>query len=260
MPPTKRALVVGVNYSGQSCALNGCAKDALALAAFLEERDYQVAKLIDSDIKSEKTEVSPTRSNILQKLLELILSDAEELFFSFAGHGSRKIDRDGEEDDGRDEVLCPVDYRKGVIRDDALRGVLQCMRRRQRLVCIFDCCHSGSGMDLKFELFDRGGSSFRFFPAEERECLATPGHCLLLSGCQDDQTSAEAAVPSDKGKGWDIRGALTVAAIQVMKERGPGIPCSTLLREVRSVLQKGSYTQVAQLSAGRSCAPKVKFL
>ena len=251
--------MIGVNYSGQSCALNGCAKDALALATFLKSKGFKVDSLIDSEEKSEKTAQLPTRANILRHLLDLILSDADELFFSFAGHGSRKLDRDGEEDDGRDEVLCPMDHKDGVIRDDALRGILQCMRPRQRLSCIFDCCHSGSGMDLKYELFDRGGSAFRFFPAEERNVPMTPGECFLLSGCRDDQTSAEAAVPAAGGK-WDVRGALTVAAVKVMKEKGVNLPCAVLLREVRLILQKGGYAQIAQLSAGRKCSASAVFM
>ena len=63
----------------------------------------------------------PTKSNIL-RAMELLVQDAkpgDSLFFHFAGHGYRVEDLDGDEADGWDEAICPVDYEsQGYIIDD----------------------------------------------------------------------------------------------------------------------------------------------
>lgn len=248
-----RALVVGVNYTGKDYALSGCAADARALERYLCARGYAVESLIDGEPAS-PTEKLPTRANILSGLLALILSGDPHLFFSFAGHGSREHDESGDEPDGKDEVICPADMdASGVISDDALRGVLQCMRPHQQLVCVFDCCHSGTGMDLKYELFDRGGTSYRFIEAAAGS--TTPGQVILMSGCRDDQTSAESADPGGAGS----RGALTVALVAELEVRA-NAGCAELLGAVRARLRRGGFDQIAQLSAGRPCTPSAPFL
>ena len=115
-----RALVVGVNYAGQSCALRGCAHDANSLAEYLGERGYAVERLIDSedpedlkDSSSARTWNSPTRANILKGLLDLVLSGDSNLFFSFAGHGSRRYDASGDETDGRGRSSVPGGSQQG---------------------------------------------------------------------------------------------------------------------------------------------------
>ena len=34
----------------------------------------------------------------------------DSLFFHYSGHGSQTYDSDGDEVDGNDETICPVDY------------------------------------------------------------------------------------------------------------------------------------------------------
>lgn len=245
----KHALVVGVNYEGQDCSLSGCVADGQALTKLLIGRGYSVKCLFDTG----ESDAQPTRENILKYLMELVVGEGEDIFFSFAGHGTRRLDSSSDESDGRDEVLCPVDFQTGgFVSDDALRGVLQSMRPSQKLVCIFDCCHSGSGMDLKYELYDRGGSRFRFIGDDLRS--ATPGRTLLLSGCQDDQTSAESMVSGE------MRGALTSTAIEILNASPHGVSCVTLLKKVRQKLAQDQLTQIPQLSAGHNCSPYTAFL
>jgi hypothetical protein len=67
----------------------------------------------------------------------------------------------GEEDDGYDETLVPVDYDSaGQIRDDDLYQNLVCaLPSGVHLVALMDCCHSGSVLDLPFKYKAGGGSS-----------------------------------------------------------------------------------------------------
>lgn len=49
--------------------------------------------------------------------------DSFVLFFS--GHGGQTLDQDGDEADGLDEFICPVDYKSaGNIVDDELKSLL----------------------------------------------------------------------------------------------------------------------------------------
>ena len=59
-------------------------------------------------------------------------------------HGGRVQDDNGDEDDGYDETLIPIDFqRKGQIRDDdLLRYLVKPMGEGVLMTCLMDCCHS----------------------------------------------------------------------------------------------------------------------
>ena len=59
---------------------------------------------------------------------------------------------DGDEDDGYDEVIYPVDFRQvGHIVDDEMHDILvKPLQLGTRLTAIFDSCHSGSALDLPY--------------------------------------------------------------------------------------------------------------
>ena len=68
--------------------------------------------------------------------------------FYFTGHGSTRPDLDGDEEDGLDELICPVDFSKlkwdEMITDDDLGAWLKQINTRG-IVVVLDCCHSGTG-------------------------------------------------------------------------------------------------------------------
>ncbi|KAG8917691.1 Ca(2+)-dependent cysteine protease [Tulasnella sp. 418] len=76
----------------------------------------------------------------------------DSLFFHFSGHGGYTKDKDGDEADGYDEVIYPVDFKKaGHIVDDYMHDVLvKPLPAGCRLTAIFDSCHSGSALDLPY--------------------------------------------------------------------------------------------------------------
>ena len=76
------------------------------------------------------------------------------LNFILTGHGGKLRDDDwGEEEDGFDETLIPVDYiDAGQIRDDRLFSTLvQPMPYGVTVTCLMDCCHSGTVLDLPYK-------------------------------------------------------------------------------------------------------------
>lgn len=76
----------------------------------------------------------------------------DSAFFHYSGHGGRLADDNGDEDDGYDETLIPVDYKSaGQIRDDAVFSELVSrMPKGSTMTCLMDCCHSGSILDLPY--------------------------------------------------------------------------------------------------------------
>lgn len=68
------------------------------------------------------------------------------------GHGGQTKDLDGDEDDGYDEVIYPVDFRQvGHITDDEMHRILvRPLQAGVRLTAIFDSCHSGTALDLPY--------------------------------------------------------------------------------------------------------------
>jgi hypothetical protein len=67
-------------------------------------------------------------------------------------------DQDGDEDDGYDETLIPVDFqRKGQIRDDdLLKHLVKPMRKGVVVTALMDCCHSGTVLDLPYRFIADG--------------------------------------------------------------------------------------------------------
>ena len=76
----------------------------------------------------------------------------------YLGHGGQTEDLDGDEDDGYDEVIYPVDYRRaGHIVDDEMHRILvSSLQPGVRLTAIFDSCHSGSALDLPYVYSTQG--------------------------------------------------------------------------------------------------------
>lgn len=68
------------------------------------------------------------------------------------GHGGQTKDLDGDEPDGYDEVIYPVDFRQvGHIVDDEMHRIMVTpLQPGVRLTAIFDSCHSGTALDLPY--------------------------------------------------------------------------------------------------------------
>lgn len=77
------------------------------------------------------------------------------------GHGGSLPDDNGDEEDGMDETLIPVDYvQAGQIRDDELfEKFIVPMKAGVTVTCLMDCCHSGTVMDLPYMFVADGSPS-----------------------------------------------------------------------------------------------------
>jgi len=240
----KRALSVGINYDGK-LALSGCRNDShifvQLLTTVLGYKKSDVRQLLDDDPSR-----MPTRENMLSAMRWLVenAKSGDELFLHYSGHGSQTPDLDGDERDGLDETLVPCDFPQTgkPLVDDELRALLVSpLPAGVSLICIFDCCHSGTALDLPFHT-SLGGDG-QVTVRSGSHCVGpTKANVILLSGCRDAGTSA------DLGSGETANGALTAAFKSVIEAR-PAASYHGVLSEILKILQEGQIQQLPQLTS-----------
>ncbi|TFK18665.1 peptidase C14 [Coprinopsis marcescibilis] len=289
----KKAFLVGVNYPGSSAPLNGCINDVQNIKEFLLSRGYEEENMRILTDDQEDEELIPTKANMLDGMRWLVEDAApnDSLFFHFSGHGVPVKDEDGDEEDGNDEAICPSDHEEeGNIVDDTMHDILVSpLPVGCRLTVIFDCCHSGSGIDLPYTYRDTGAIRE---PSKEEQLEALKHHAMrgdtdaltgqvealklvesgeaakaaeltkatkhsdadviFFSGCLDAQTSADATI-RDKATG-----ALSHAFREVLNEN-PNPSYKELLVGIRAIISQ-SYDQIPQLSSSHPYDIDLEFV
>ncbi|KAI9278637.1 peptidase C14 [Phascolomyces articulosus] len=162
----KRALLIGINYFDTQHELKGCVNDVHNIKEFLtdlygfQEEDMRIL----TDDQTDDPHKMPTRVNILTSM-QWLIEDAQEndsFFLHFSGHGGRVKDTSGDEYDGFDETIYPLDFERyegnsGQIIDDDMHDLLvRPLPAGCRLTAIFDSCHSGTALDLPYVYSTQG--------------------------------------------------------------------------------------------------------
>jgi metacaspase-1 len=233
-PNNKKAFLIGINYVGTPYQLNGCIDDTERMTDLLTQRGFDKFKIL-----TDYTTIKPTKENILNGFKDMI-ENAEAndiLFFYFSGHGSYTLDRNGDETDGKDEMLISSDL-QGIL-DDELKTILSnSMKRDVTIVGLFDSCHSGTMFDLKYNYLD--SNNYDKYTENEKvsECN---GNVLMISGCMDSQTSSEATINNKP------QGAMTWSFIECLNKT-PNASWRELLKSMRDLLKTSRFTQIPQMS------------
>ncbi|KAI1130140.1 caspase domain-containing protein [Nemania abortiva] len=151
----RKALLVGINYFGQRGQLRGCINDVRNMSSYLVEHfGYKREDMVILTDDQQNPMSQPTKQNLL-RAMHWLVKDArpnDSLFFHYSGHGGQTKDLDGDEEDGYDEVIYPVDFRQvGHITDDEMHRIMvRPLQAGVRLTAIFDSCHSGTALDLPY--------------------------------------------------------------------------------------------------------------
>lgn len=234
----KRAVSFGLNYAGTKSALSGCHNDSRKFRDMLVKYFGYKSKNVRLVLDSKFNCIKPTKAVILETLRGLVkqTKDGDTLFVHYSGHGTRTRDSDGDEEDHRDEAWYACD--KNLVTDDELYEVLvRKFPKGAKLRVVSDSCHSGTMADLPFTLCDR-----KVQTNNDRE---SDTDCIMISGCRDNQTSADAYLD-----GSSI-GALTWSldkAVKTVKEPLKDFTWRELLTVSRFLLKGQRFTQVPQLS------------
>jgi metacaspase-1 len=262
MPSTiKKALLIGINYKNTANELRGCINDVIAIKTVLSSSyGYEEKNIL---LLTDETHIKPTAANILEgfkwlislnpaadfgsKYTPIAESEKASLFLHYSGHGAQVRDTNGDEADGKDETLCPLDFNTaGFITDDVVRAELAVkVPKGSKLTAIVDACHSESSFDLTWTVKTSLLNSYNI--AKVGNYTPPNGEVILLSGCRDEQTSADIM---RNGKG---QGALTYAVLSVLEKSKYKITCDKLLEGVRDFIKKNNLSsQIPCLSFGKT--------
>lgn len=294
----RKALLIGINYYGTQNELRGCVNDVKNMSRFLNEHfgySYDDMVILTDDQK--ELARLPTKDNIL-RAMQWLVKDArpnDSYFFHMSGHGGLTPDQDGDEEDGFDSVIYPLDFQQaGHILDDTMHDLMvKPLPPGCRLTALYDCCHSGTALDLPFVYSTKGvvkepnlwkdagsGALNAFMNYEsgniggailslsglfkkvsnhhsvDRDAIIrskmSAADVISLSGCKDDQTSADA---QEAGR---ATGAMSWAFVSVLKQ-SPNQSYLTLLNEMRNLLS-AKYSQKPQLSCSHPQDMNLKFI
>ncbi|MBI1851584.1 MAG: caspase family protein [Planctomycetes bacterium] len=213
------ALLVGIeDYPpvGPENDLPGCALDVKHMKEMLNVSfgvpDDHVTTLVDA---------AATKANIEGALIAMAdkAGPDDAAIFYYSGHGAQVPDLDGDEDDGWDEAIVPVDPHpnvfttqeslKPLLIDDRI-GELLARFKTRNVTVIFDSCHSGTAVraadapaapislcavkkqDLQFsrDLVAKSESVLRKFSVKSNgPGLDVDKRFVLIAGCRPWETS-----------------------------------------------------------------------
>lgn len=250
---TKKALLVGINYTGKNYQLEGCINDTNNIYEKLIESGFQPANI---KTLTDITETLPYKDNIIQQLTELLqgANIGDFIVFTFSGHGTQIPDSNNDEADGKDEGFLALDDPRDLREDDIVDNLIidghlkaiinSYMKPGVTLLMLFDCCHSGTIGDLKYNYMKY---------SENDKNTETRGNVIIISGCRDDQSSIDATINGER------QGAMTSAFLENLK---PNITWRELIQNMCTTLatRDYNYKQVPKLSSGRFINIDTKFV
>lgn len=244
-PALKIALLIGLNYAGTPNELNGCINDVQNMKAFLVTKGFS-----ESNIKVITDAAGPVKAKtVLSELEKLCAIQNAFLVFHYSGHGSnrRNNDSDENEPDGMDETVYVSD---GEIHDDKIRKKVVKTPANSKLFMVFDSCHSGTICDLRYNLkVDRGRrrkisrDAVAYSLTENQSYPETAAQIMVVSGCKDEETSADAFENGAAG------GALSMKLIPLLKVRSSW---KQLITNLAAAMKESNYEQNPQLSFGKN--------
>lgn len=264
---TRKALLIGINrYRIPGSDLRGCVNDVKSMAGALQRwhgfAEADIATLLD-DAATQKA---------IQAGIKALLKGAKAgdvRYLHYSGHGANTPDKNGDEADQRDEILCPhdLDWKKP-LTDDWLRKQFDAVPAGVNLTVVMDCCHSGtntrallppdapvvnrflpnpldlyaveSGRKLKGKV-QVGMRSATPAQRKKSDVVVVDIPEVLISGCRDNQTSADALI------GKTYHGALTHQMVAALKAAKGQLSYRQLHADTLKGIQEIGLEQVPQL-------------
>ncbi|XP_073016893.1 metacaspase-1-like [Primulina eburnea] len=238
----KKAVIVGISYRYSRHELKGTINDAKCMKYLLINRfkfpESSILMLTEEEIDPYKI---PTKHNIRMAMFWLVqgCQPGDSLVFHYSGHGSQMRNYTGDEVDGFDETLCPLDFETyGMIVDDEINAtIVRPLPCGVKLHAIIDSCHSGTMLDLPYLCrMDRTG---RYVWEDHRPRTGTwkgtsGGEVISFSGCDDDQISADTSALSKVTS----TGAMTFSFIQAVERGQVSNPTyGSILNAMRSTIR-----------------------
>nr|GLL28069.1 metacaspase-1-like [Ipomoea trifida] len=236
----KRAVIIGICYRNSRNELKGCINDAKCMKYLLVNRfkfpSESILMLTEEETDPYRI---PTKHNIRMAMYWLVqgCQAGDSLVFHFSGHGSQQRNYTGDEVDGYDETLCPLDFEaQGMIVDDEINAtIVRPLPPGAKLHAIIDACHSGTMLDLPYLCRMERTGRYAWEDHRPRSGAwkgTSGGEVISFSGCDDDQTAAD----TDSLSKVTSTGAMTFSLIQAI-ERGQGTTYGSILNAMKSSIR-----------------------
>jgi len=230
------ALLIGINYIGTPNELTGCINDTTSINSLISNYNFQNIKIL-----TDNTPIKPIRNNIITEFKNLLINSqpGDVLLFFYSGHGSYILDKNNNEKTGKDQLIVPCDF-VGILDDELKITIRTHLKKDVTLIALFDCCFSGSILDLKYQYMDSlDKNKFTENTGEDE----TVGNVIMISGCNDLQTSSDALINNKN------QGAMTWAFLEAFKSQEK-ITWRNLLIKMRDLLKESNFKQLPQFSSG----------
>lgn len=213
----KRAFMVGISHYDTALTgyqwnnINGT-NDVQLLSPILKKQGFYLSTLLDDQA---------TYQNITNKLSAFTnqTKKGDIIYLHFSTHGQPVEDLNGDEDDGWDEAIIPIDaykiYKKGAyegkkhLLDDQLNTYIKKLRTKIGpsgiLYVVIDACHAGTSSRANDETV-RGtkvGFTYNnkvFKPSVQKkshykvDASSKMSHVMFLEACRPDQVNMEIKV------------------------------------------------------------------
>ena len=254
----KRAFLVGISHYDTALTgyqwnnINGV-EDVKLLSPILKGQGFLITPVLDD---------KATYRNITTQLTFFInkTKKGDIVYLHFSAHGQPVEDIDGDEEDGWDEAIVPIDayklYKKGFyegkshLLDDQLNKYIKKLREKigptGYLYVVIDACHAGTSSRANDETirgtkvgFTFNNKVFKPYPHRKSqykiETAPKLANVLFLEACRPDQVNTEIKV---KGKCY---GPLSYNIAQALKTKPLSANAKEFLNNVKASIVNGGY-------------------
>ncbi|MBQ9636832.1 MAG: caspase family protein [Prevotella sp.] len=254
----KRAFMVGISHYDTAQTgyqwnnING-KEDVLLLSPILQNQGFSITTILDEQA---------TYNNIIHQFTHFIskTKKGDIVYVHFSTHGQPIEDQNGDETDGWDEAIVPIDaykiYRKGVyegkchLTDDQLNTYFKELRKKIGttgfLYVVIDACHAGTSSRANDETVRGTNVGFTankkiFKPSLDKKshyqiaASAKLSNVLFVEACRADQVNREIKV-NDKHYG-----PLSYNIAQTLLVKSLTKDASDFLNGLKATILKGGH-------------------
>ena len=254
----KRAFMVGISHYDTAQTgyqwnnINGI-EDINLLSPILQKQGFSLTTLLDDQA---------TFDNITRQLSQFIskTKKGDVVYVHFSTHGQPIEDINGDEEDGWDEAIIPIDaykiYKKGVyegknhLTDDLLNKYIKKLREKIGptgfLYVTIDACHAGNssranddtvrgtkvGFTYNNKVFKPSSSKKSHYKVETSAKLS---NVMFLEACRSDQINTEIKVGSKR------YGPLSYNIAQTLKQKPLSKNANEFLTNLKASIMNGGH-------------------
>lgn len=239
------AILIGPNYVGTDYQLSGCLNDILQIKSLLTAQG--VSRFFTLSDSGAPDMVWPSQKNVFAIMNQVVAMTKTtprlKIYFYYSGHGMRQ---------GTQEAILAVDESRNIqpiLGYKIHTDFLQRLPASATVVSVFDCCHSGTVLDLAYQ-----------FTVIQQRVIPHPvqirynnirATVLTLSACSDQALAYES----------NGQGALTGAVVRILSlPDARRITMSTLLLMATAQLKTNNFLQDPELSSTKGNVRNFLFL